>query len=99
MLQAPLCALLCLQSSSPDAQVAETHHESPCHEQAPSSKPSEPADSHDDCGCENSYTAVLASPDQTSSKVQNLVVLVPHFLGAPLERVVSRTSKVFSTQR
>jgi hypothetical protein len=98
VLQGPFCAIACLPSFAPDAQVAETHHESSCHGQAPSSKPSEPADSHDDCGCENSYTAILASPDQTFSSVQELVVLPPHFLGAPREAVVSRTTKIWPSE-
>ena len=94
VLQASLCALACLPAETPDSQPSQAHHDSPCHEQAPASDSSEPSTPHDDCGCESSYTAVLASPDQTSSSVHNLVVLPPHLLTAPHEAVTGKTSKL-----
>jgi hypothetical protein len=75
--------------------MAEARHVAPpCHEQAPTSAPPEPADTHDDCGCGDSYTAVLASADQTFSNVQSSPVLPPTALEVPLNAVFSRTTKV-----
>jgi hypothetical protein len=70
-LQAPLCALACLES--PDAERVAAHQtEHPCHEQA-----EQPADSstsgapstHEDCGCDLSYQALVSRADLSSSAV------------------------------
>lgn len=103
VLQAPLCVLACLPSANPEAETAETHQAPSCHEQAPSSESSsstsEPVESDAECGCESAYTAVLASADPTFSlAAQNLVVVPPHAMAAPLEAVLVRTSKVRSTE-
>ena len=78
VLQAPLCALACLPSSSamPMADTASSDS-SPCHEE-PASSPSEPpSPGHDDCGCSGeSFEAVLASPD-TSFTGTSIVAVVP----------------------
>lgn len=81
VLQAPLCALACLPSQPSAAAIEEANHgASPCHEQAPSSTPSEPSNSHDDCGCADSYTAVLASAEQAPANLPSLTALAPNFL-------------------
>lgn len=77
VLQTPLCALACLPSPAPAESPAEAHHASPpCHEQTPTTAPTEPDDAHNDCGCEDVDRAVLASAaDQTFSQVQSTPVL------------------------
>ncbi len=96
VLQAPLCVFACLQNAAPDESTTEAHHTSPpCHEEAPSpGSSSEPGNAHEDCGCGDSYTAVLASADQTFSTVQSSPVLPPTALEVPLNAVLSRTTKV-----
>jgi len=94
VLQAPLCVLACLSGAVPAESSTATPGDSPCHEQAPSSNPSDPADSHDDCGCEDSYTAVLAGADRTFWNIQSAPVLPPHSLEAPLGALASRTKPV-----
>jgi hypothetical protein len=61
VLLAPLCALACLPSAAEATASAESGG-APCHEPAPNSTPSEPMNSHDDCGCEASNTALVQSP-------------------------------------
>ena len=95
VLQAPLCVLACLSGGAPDESAVAAHHDSPpCHEQAPTSEPAEPSDSHDDCGCGDSYEAVLATADQTFSNVQNSPVLPPTTHRAPVNAVFSTTTRV-----
>jgi hypothetical protein len=95
VLQTPLCVLACQLNAAPDEAGAEAHHASSCHEEAPSPRSSsEPRDAHGDCGCGDSYTAVLASADQTVSNVQSSPVLPPTALEVPLNAVFSRTTKV-----
>ena len=95
VLQTPLCALACLPNAAADEASAEAHHGSSCHEEAPSPRPSsEPRDAHGDCGCGDSYTAVLASADQTFSNVQTSPVIATKELEVPLNAIFSRTIEV-----
>ena len=107
MLQAPLCVLACLTNAAPDAaSTAEAHHASPppCHEQAPNtqtprtqtptSAPYEPADTHNDCGCGDSFTAVLASSDKTFPNVQTSQVIATKALEDPVGAVFRSTIDV-----
>jgi len=90
VLQAPLCVLACLPLVESATAVAGAEHgESPCHETAPSSDPSEPANSHDDCGCEDSYTAIVASADQNSGKLSATPLLPPKALAVDLHASAS----------
>ncbi len=102
VLQAPLCVFACIPTAAPAAEMAmaDGEHTPSCHEQAPASSesPSEPANSHDDCGCENSYSAVLASPDETFSTAQNVVALPPRSLDAPVVQPVTRVSTVWPSE-
>jgi len=79
LLQAPFCALACLRSSPTAPMDAAEHGDSPCHEEAPSPARSAPTNSHDDCGCADSYTALAQSVSQTPPDVTNLVHLAPGF--------------------
>ncbi|MCR9095708.1 MAG: hypothetical protein NXI30_15915 [bacterium] len=101
VLQAPLCVFACIPGSGSDAEMAAGEHEMPsCHEQAPaaSDTPNQPAESHDECGCESSYSAVLVSPDQTLSNAQNIVALPPRVLATPLAQLSTRTSTVWANK-
>lgn len=95
VLQVPLCALACLPNAASAEPTTEAHHDSaPCHEQAGASAPAEPVDAHDDCGCGDSYTAVLGNVDQTFSNVQSSPVIQTKALDEPLDVVFSRTLRV-----
>ena len=65
VLQAPLCALACLPVTGSQDTASAEHGDGPCHEQAPDSTSDEPTNSHEDCGCEAAYTALVKSPDQS----------------------------------
>lgn len=60
VMQVPLCALACLPTATQTIASAERGG-APCHEPAPSSTPSQPMNSHDDCGCEASNAAFVHS--------------------------------------
>lgn len=78
VLQAPLCVLACLPSADAATAVDAAHQSnSPCHESTPASSPAEPSSSHDDCGCEDSYTAVLASADLATPNLVPTAVIPP----------------------
>ena len=101
VLQAPLCVLACLTNAAQDESTAETLHASPppCHEQAPrtqtpTSAPDKPADTHNDCGCEHSFTAVLASADKTFANVQTSQVIATKALEDPVGAVLRSTIDV-----
>ncbi len=70
-LQAPLCVFACLPSSSPSAMHDMAHDEPPCHDSAPA----DPVDSHDECGCEDSYTALPKTLESGTSTGVDLVAL------------------------
>ena len=62
VLQAPLCALACLERS--EAATAQAHSpERPCHEEGSESTPTDSPNSHEDCGCELGHQALVPSPD------------------------------------
>jgi hypothetical protein len=106
VLQAPLCVLACLTNATQDESTAEALHASPppCHEQAPhtqaphtqapTSAPDKPADTHNDCGCEDSFTAVLASADKTFTNVQTSQVIATKALEDPVGAVLRSTIDV-----
>ena len=106
VLQAPLCVLACLTNATQDESTAEALHASPppCHEQAPhtqaphtqapTSAPDKPADTHNDCGCEDSFTAVLASSDKTFPNVQTSQVIATKALEDPVGAVFRSTIDV-----
>ena len=101
VLQAPLCVLACLTNAAQDESTAETLHASPppCHEQAPHTQtptpaPNKPADTHNDCGCEDSFTAVLASADKTFANVQTSQVIATKALEDPVGAVLRSTIDV-----
>ena len=106
VLQAPLCVLACLTNATQDESTAEALHASPppCHEQAPhtqaphtqapTSAPDKPADTHNDCGCEDSFTAVLASADKTFANVQTSQVIATKALEDPFCAVLRSTIDV-----
>ena len=101
VLQAPLCVLACLTNAAQDESTAETLHASPppCHEQAPHTQtptpaPNKPADTHNDCGCEDSFTAVLASADKTFENVQTSQVIATKALEDPFCAVLRSTIDV-----
>ena len=106
VLQAPLCVLACLTNAAQDESTAEALHASPppCHEQAPhtqaphtqapTSAPDKPADTHNDCGCEDSFTAVLASADKTFANVQTSQVIATKALEDPVGAVLRSTIDV-----
>ena len=101
VLQAPLCVLACLTNAAQDESTAETLHASPppCHEQAPHTQtptpaPNKPADTHNDCGCEDSFTAVLASADKTFTNVQTSQVIATKALEDPVGAVLRSTIDV-----
>lgn len=102
VLQAPLCVFACIPTDAPNADtaMADGDHMPACHEQAPASSesPSQPANSHDDCGCETSYSAVLASPDQTFSTAQNVVAFSPRALDTSLIRLITRVSTAWQSE-
>jgi hypothetical protein len=93
VLQAPLCVLACLPGEVPETWTAEASHAPPCHGAAPSSESSEPADSHDDCGCEDSLSAVLSNADPSFSNVQNSAVVQSKALDALVIVVCSSATK------
>jgi hypothetical protein len=106
VLQAPLCVLACLTNATQDESTAEALHASPppCHEQAPhtqaphtqapTSAPDKPADTHNDCGCEDSFTAVLASADKTFTNVQTSQVIATKALEDPVGAALRSTIDV-----
>jgi hypothetical protein len=101
VLQDPLCVLACLTNAAQDESTAETLHASPppCHEQAPHTQtptpaPNKPADTHNDCGCEDSFTAVLASSDKTFPNVQTSQVIATKALEDPVGAVFRSTIDV-----
>ncbi|GEM_PF-2240741 len=101
VLQTPLCVLACLTNAAQDESTAETLHASPppCHEQAPhtqtpTSAPDKPADTHNDCGCEDSFTAVLASADKTFANVQTSQAIATKALEDPVGAVLRSTIDV-----
>jgi hypothetical protein len=74
-LQAPLCALACLEGSVDSAPVASQQEERPCHEESSdSSEPGAPA--HEGCGCEIAYDALIRGQTDATSNVSGFVVLV-----------------------
>ena len=98
LLQAPLCVLACLTNAAADDSTAEALHASQpsCHEQAPHTQtptpaPDKPADSHNDCACEDSFTAVLASADKTFANVQTSQVIATKALEEPFGAVFLST--------
>jgi hypothetical protein len=76
VLLAPLCAIACLPTADIQGTADSEHGNSPCHESAPSSQPSEPEKSNGDCGCEDSYTAVVPIADQTSTNLPSTAVVL-----------------------
>ena len=94
VLQTPLCVMACLPGATADDSAATTHHTvPPCHEQAPPSAPAEPSDAHEDCGCGDSYTAVLASAGLTFSNAESAATLLPTTLEVPRNAVFGRTTR------
>jgi hypothetical protein len=76
-LQAPLCALACIDSSADasPASVADAS-EHPCHEES-SDSPQPGAPSHEDCGCELAYEAVLPGAQDTGSTTPTWALAPP----------------------
>lgn len=83
VLQAPLCVFACLSGEDIEKTADTQHENAPCHESEPSSESSEPADSNSECGCEDSYTALVPVADQASMDLPSAaVVLGPAIAGA-----------------
>jgi hypothetical protein len=78
VLQAPLCAIACLESSE-GATAAGTQQDHPCHEGNEESRPSDAPHQHDDCGCEFLSEVLLPGID-ASLCPSNQAVLSPHVL-------------------
>ena len=78
-LQAPLCALACLEGQPAEPTLAQ-HSQAPCHEQdrVPDDTPS----SDDGCGCEIAREAFLPA-SEASWSVLTLVFAVPHGVLVP----------------
>ena len=83
VLTEPLCALACLPGSEPPpmaGMAAADHADSHCQNQAPAPShrtPSDPTRSHEDCGCEDAYAAVPASPPDGASNGGAAAIVVP----------------------
>ena len=74
-LQAPLCALACLDSSvAAGAAAQEAEH--PCHEQSRGSTPADTPTSHEGSGCDLGCEALLVGSD-TPSNLPTLAVVTP----------------------
>ena len=73
------------------APHTQTPHTQAPHTQAPTSAPDKPADTHNDCGCEDSFTAVLASSDKTFPNVQTSQVIATKALEDPVGAVFRST--------
>ena len=76
------------------APHTQTPHTQAPHTQAPTSAPDKPADTHNDCGCEDSFTAVLASSDKTFPNVQTSQVIATKALEDPVGAVFRSTIDV-----
>ena len=76
------------------APHTQTPHTQAPHTQAPTSAPDKPADTHNDCGCEDSFTAVLASSDKTFPNVQTSQVIATKALEDPFCAVLRSTIDV-----
>lgn len=100
VLQAPLCVFACIPGSTSNAEMADGQPSPSCHEPAPSSSetPDDPAESHDDCSCDASYRAILASPEQSYSNVQTVVALPPRVLDTRRVGHVTRASIVWPSE-
>ena len=92
VLQTPLCVMACVSSQdSPAVVEAEPHSAPPCHESTPNraaSKPSEPpsetpTQSHNECGCDDTYTAVFAKVSEASTNLPPPAVVTPGALADP----------------
>jgi hypothetical protein len=82
-LQAPLCALACLESPVDSAPVASQHEEHPCHdESSDSSEPGAPA--HEGCGCEIAYDALIPGQTDATSSISSFVFVVESTPSEPL---------------
>jgi hypothetical protein len=76
MLQGPLCAFACISSGAdPEAPAIAAEAAPPCHESAPSPSSSEPIDSNENCGCEESGSAFLAKAEDTASSLERVEFL------------------------
>jgi hypothetical protein len=87
-----------LHASPPPCHEQAPHTQAPHtqapHTQAPTSAPDKPADTHNDCGCEDSFTAVLASADKTFTNVQTSQVIATKALEDPVGAVLRSTIDV-----
>jgi hypothetical protein len=81
-LQAPLCALACIENSVDSAPIATQHDDRPCHqESSDSSEPGAPA--HEDCGCELAYEALPPNQTDATSSALGLMFVAPSALSQP----------------
>ncbi|MAG33754.1 MAG: hypothetical protein CL908_22980 [Deltaproteobacteria bacterium] len=95
-LQAPLCGLACLESSESGPMAASEAMDSPCHESAPSRGPSEPARSHDDCSCEDSYAALVPGLETPSSSIQSPQTFAPSRFSETVRRCAVAVPQICS---
>jgi hypothetical protein len=86
-----------LQNAAPDESISEAHQASPpCHAEKPSpgSSSSEPGNDHQDCGCGDSYTAVLASVDTTFSYAEASPVIAAKEVEVRLRAVLRTPTRI-----
>ena len=83
-LQAPLCALACLDLSD-STPVAAQGGEPPCHESSTDPSPTGAPGSHEGCGCESAYEALLPGTGSDLSSVSTLAFAPPGTLPYPAD--------------
>jgi hypothetical protein len=84
VLQAPICAVACLESDASDASADASHEVPACHEAAPDANSNRGAEdapaSHEDCGCDVAPSMLPIPADQPGqpgelSSSRNLVAI------------------------
>lgn len=76
VLQAPICAMACLDqvAPSPDATAASDH--GGCHDEVPDPSSSDVPSSHDECGCASAETVVVSQSNDVAASLLQFVVSI-----------------------
>lgn len=72
VLQAPLCALACLDNADAEPPAAAGHA---CHEESSDPSPAGVPGSHEDCGCEIAADAVVFQPSGFTTTLVQVFIL------------------------
>ena len=76
-LQAPLCALACLDTTETASATASNGGMPPCHDEGSDRAPADSPRSHEDCGCELASEALVVDSNAYSTVAATASIVAP----------------------